>query len=136
MDMKLLGLREHNLSIILLILMTFTPVSIFYQGAGAAMVDSQMISPGVNASSLREINELKVRRALENKIVAEKLKSHGLTKEEVSEKLNNMTDDQVHQIASLTDRIPAGGDGGVGIVIAILVIVALTLLIVYLFKRV
>jgi hypothetical protein len=47
-----------------------------------------------------------------------------------------MSDEQVHQMASLADKIPAGGDAGLGIVIAILVIAALVLLIVYLFKRV
>ena len=134
--MKHLTMRKFNLSIIFLIIFTFTPVALIHSTAKAAMVDSQMIDTGEQASTLREINELKVRRALENKIVAEKLKSHGLTAEEVSEKIDTMTDDQVHQIASLTDRIPAGGDSGVGIVIAILVIVALVLLIVYLWKRV
>ena len=47
-----------------------------------------------------------------------------------------MTDEQVHQMASLADRIPAGGDGALGIVIAVLVIFALVLLIIFLYKRV
>lgn len=134
--MEHLTVRKFNLLIIFLILLTFVPVTLIHSTAKAAMVDSQMINAEENASTLREINEIKVRRALENKIVAERLKNHGLTAEEVSKKLDTMTDDQVHQIASLADRIPAGGDSGVGIVIAILVIVALVLLIVYLWKRV
>ncbi len=134
--MNRLTLRKFNLSIIFLILFTFTPVALIQSTAQAAMVDSQMIEEGQNASTLREINEKKVRRALENKIVAEKLKSHGLTAEEVSNKIASMSDEQVHQIASLSDRIPAGGDGATGVIIAILVIVALVLLIVFLWKRV
>jgi len=134
--MEHLTVRKFNLLIIFLILLTFVPVTLIHSTAKAAMVDSQMINAEENASTLREINEIKVRRALENKIVAERLKNHGLTAEEVSKKLDTMTDDQVHQIASLANRIPAGGDSGVGIVIAILVIVALVLLIVYLWKRV
>lgn len=122
--------------IAILVLVTFTPVSLISAGAKAATVESQMISPEQNASTKREIDEIKVRRALENKIVAEKLMSHGLTKEEVSQKLNQMSDEQVHQMASLADRIPAGGDSGLGIVIAVFVIVALVLLIIYLWKRV
>ncbi|MFI5323888.1 MAG: PA2779 family protein, partial [Thermodesulfobacteriota bacterium] len=94
------------------------------------------IEPGKNSATMREIDELKVRRALENKIVAEQLTSHGFTKGEVSAKLNQMSDEQVHQMASLADRIPAGGDGGLGIIIGILVIVALVLLIILLFKRI
>lgn len=122
--------------IAILVLITFTPVSLISAGAKAATVESQMISPEQNASTKREIDEIKVRRALENKIVAEKLMSHGLTKEEVSQKLNQMSDEQVHQMASLADRLPAGGDSGLAIVITVLVVVALVLLIIYLYKRI
>jgi hypothetical protein len=127
---------KGKISVLVLILLTFTPVSLISSGARAATVDSQMIGPAKNATTMREIDELKVRRALENKLVAEKLMSHGLTKEEVSAKLNQMSDEQVHQMASLADRIPAGGDSGLGIVIAVFVIVALVLLIIFLWKRV
>ncbi|MFI5323701.1 MAG: PA2779 family protein [Thermodesulfobacteriota bacterium] len=127
---------KYKISILILILMTFTPVSLISAVVKAATVESQMIEPGKNAATMREIDELKVRRALENKIVSEQLTSRGLTKGEVSAKLNQMSDEQVHQMASLADRIPAGGDAGLGIIIGILVIVALVLLIILLFKRV
>lgn len=134
--MTLAARRGYNITIVFLVLITFVPVSLISISANAAVTESQMISPRENASTIREINELKVRRALENKIVAEKLMSRGLTKEEVSDKIGEMSDEQVHQIASLTDRIPAGGDSGLAIVVTILIIVALVLLIVYLYKRV
>ncbi len=125
-----------RLPILIMILATFTPVSFIVPGVKAATVDSQMISPDKGSPTMREIDELKVRRALENKLVAGKLMSHGLTSEEVSTKLNRMSDEQVHQMAALADKVPAGGDAGLGIVVAILVIVALVLLIVFLYKRV
>ena len=128
--------HKFRLPILIIILATFVPVSLITASANAAKVDSQMIVPGKDQPTPREIDELKVRRALENKIVAGRLMSHGLTSDEVSAKLNRMSDEQVHQMASLADKIPAGGDAGLGIVIAILVIVALVLLIVFLFKRV
>jgi len=128
--------RRFDLTIIFLVLVTFIPVSLISASSKAAVTQSQMIAPGKNASTLREVDEIKVRRALENKIVAEKLMSHGLTTEEVSEKLNEMSDEQVHQIASLSDRIPAGGDGVVAVVVTVLVIVALVLLIIFLWKRI
>lgn len=127
---------KFHVAVLVLILMTFTPASLISASAEAVTVDSQMISPGENASTKREIDEIKVRRALENKIVAEKLMSHGLTKEEVSQKLNQMSDEQVHQMASLSDRIPAGGDSGLAIIVTILVVVALVLLIIFLYKRI
>jgi hypothetical protein len=130
-------IRGFNITIVFLVLMTFVPVSLISTPVKAAVTGSQMIAPEENASTMREINEIKVRRALENKIVAEKLMSHGLTAEEVSLKINEMSDEQVHQIASLSDKIPAGGDGGVvAVVVTLLVIVALVLLIIYLWKRI
>lgn len=131
-----LARQRFRFSILVLILATFTPVSFITPGARAATAESKMMTMGNDNPTTREINELKVKRALENKIVANKLMGHGLTTEEVSQKLNTMTDEQVHQMASLADKIPAGGDAGLGIVIAILVIAALVLLIIYLFKRV
>jgi hypothetical protein len=62
--------------------------------------------------------------------------NHGLTKEQVLEKMDRMSDEEVHQIASLSDRVPSGGDSGLGIIIGVLVIVALVLVILYLYKRV
>jgi hypothetical protein len=127
---------KYKIYTLILILLTFTPASLISAGVKAATVDSQMITTDKNPTTMREIDELKVRRALENKLVADKLMSHGLTKDEVSAKLNQMSDEQVHQMASLADRIPAGGDSGLGIVIAVFVIVALVLLIIFLWKRV
>jgi len=133
----ILALRnQFQIAIIFLVLLTFVPVALISTPVNAAVTESQMIAPEQNASTLREINELKVRRALENKIVAEKLQSHGLTQEEVSLKIKEMSDEQVHQIASLTDRIPAGGDGAVAVVVTLLVIAALVLLIIFLWKRI
>ena len=128
--------RLFRLIVIALVITTFTPVSLISTSAKAAVAESQMISPDEYPSTKREIDEARVKRALENKIVAEKLMSHGLSKEDVIKKLDSMSDQQVHQMASLSDRIPAGGDAGLGIVITILVVIALVLLIIFLFKRV
>ena len=134
--MKTFKNRNYNLTIIVLVLMTFTPLSLISASTQAATIDSKMIAPEEYGSTLREIDEVKIKRALENKIVAEKLLGHGLTKEEVINKMEHMSDEQVHQIASLSDKIPAGGDSGLAIIVTILVIVALVLVILYLYKRV
>ncbi len=134
--MKTLGNRNCNLAIIVLVLITFTPLSLISASTQAATVESKMIAPEENGSTLREIDEVKIKRALENKIVSEKLLNHGLTKEEVINKMEKMSDEQVHQMASLSDKIPAGGDSGLAIVVTLLVIIALVLLIIFLYKRV
>lgn len=102
----------------------------------ASFLESQMITKTGETVSLRNIDEIKVKRALEHKLVAEKLKSHGLTKEQIIEKMDKMSDKDIHQLASLSDKLPVGADGGAGFVIAVLVIVALVLAILYLWKRV
>jgi hypothetical protein len=101
----------YRLSTIILILAAFTPVFLISKSAECAMADSQMIFP-TGKTYLREINEEKVRSMLENKIVAERLRNFGLSKEEVMVKMANMSDGQIHQLASLSDRIPSGGASG------------------------
>lgn len=134
--MDLVKKRAYRLAVIILVISSFTPVSLISISADAAMVDSRMILPDGTTSSDREIDEKKVRRALENKIVIEKLKSYGLTKDEVLVKMERMSDEQVHQMAALSDRIPAGGNHAVGLLIGALVVVILVLLILFLVKRV
>ncbi|HSE83814.1 MAG TPA: PA2779 family protein [Thermodesulfobacteriota bacterium] len=133
--MELVRNRVYRTLIIVLVLLSFTTVSLISKSAQSAIVDSQMILPGGKKSSLREMDEEKVRTTLENKIVAERLKSYGLSKEEVVEKMQRMSDEQVHQLAALSDRIPAGGDAW-GFIIGALVVAVLILLIIYLARRV
>ena len=128
--------RNFRFLIIGIILSSFIPVSLITNIANASFKDSQYITEAGETVSSRDIDEIKVRRSLENKLVAEKLMSHGLTKEQVIEKMGKMSDEEVHQLASLSDRIPSGGDSGVGLVIAVLVIIALVLVILYLYNRV
>ena len=128
--------RNFRILVIFIVLSAFTPVSMLSHSANAAFKESQFITENGEIISSRDIDEIKVRRSLENKLVAEKLMGHGLTKEQVIDKMDKMSDEDIHQMASLSDRIPTGADSGVGIVIAVLVIIALVLVILYLYKRV
>src|ERR1700757_3448820 len=106
--MEVVRKRIYRVLIIFIVLASFTPVSLISKSAECATTDSQMILPGGKAS-LREIDAEKVRTMLENKIVAERLRNYGLSTEEVTAKMNIMSDAQIHQLASLSDQIPAGG---------------------------
>ncbi|MBK7552850.1 MAG: PA2779 family protein [Syntrophaceae bacterium] len=57
----------------------------------------------------------------------EKLKAHGLNPGEIEQKLQGLSDGQIHVLAQASDRVP-GGDA-LGVVIAILVIILLVILI-------
>ena len=73
---------------------------------------------------------VKVRSFLESKIVRQRLSDFGLTSEEVSSRLNQLSADQIHQIASHIDQVDAGGEVGfVGGIITVLVIVILVIVV-------
>jgi uncharacterized protein DUF6627 len=106
--MNLVGNQIYRI-IILVMITSFIPVSLISKTAECAMADSQMVLPNGNKVPAREIDTEKVRRTLENKIVAERLRAYGLSKEEVIAKMDKMSDGQIYQLASLSDRLPAGG---------------------------
>jgi hypothetical protein len=70
----------------------------------------------------------KIRTALENKLVSQRLLDLGYTSEEVMTRVSQLSDSQLHSFAQKLDDLKVGGDG-LGIIIAVLVIVVLVLLI-------
>jgi hypothetical protein len=72
----------------------------------------------------------KVQKFLETKVIREKLKDLGFTPEEIRMKLSDLSDSQVHQLALHVDEMKVAGDG-VGLFIAVLLIAALIVLIIY-----
>ncbi|MCX5912519.1 MAG: PA2779 family protein [Deltaproteobacteria bacterium] len=95
--------------------------------AGFAPSEGFALTSGERASNLD-----KVQKFLEMKMVRERLKDLGFTPEEIQGKLNDLNDQQLHQVAMKMDDLKVGGDSGLGIVIAILVIVILVIIIVQL----
>jgi hypothetical protein len=81
-----------------------------------------------NASELRQDEISRIQTALETQIVTEKLKAYGLTPGEIEQKLQGLSDEQIHMLAQASDQVLAGGDA-LGVIIAILVIVLLVVLI-------
>ncbi len=71
----------------------------------------------------------RIQHALETEIVKAKLKAYGLSPGEIEQKLQGLSDGQIHLLAQASDQLLAGADDGLGIVIAILVIVLLVILI-------
>jgi hypothetical protein len=69
----------------------------------------------------------KIRQALEAEVVAQRLADFGLSQEEVAAKLPTLSDEQLHQLAGLSDSLAEGGV--LGAVIAVLLIVLLVVVI-------
>jgi hypothetical protein len=127
---KLAGNRFYRISSMMMVV-SFAQFALVSNSAEASIVESRMMLSKGGTPHAREIDEKKIRRMLENKIVAKKLESYGLSDEKISLKMEGMSDEQVHQLASLSDRIPAGGDAGAAALIVIVTIaVAIILLLV------
>ncbi|MGH7407294.1 MAG: PA2779 family protein, partial [Candidatus Methylomirabilales bacterium] len=69
-----------------------------------------------------------VQAFLERKVVRQRLADLGLSPEEIQARLPEMTDAQIHAVASRIEGLQAGGDG-VGIVIGILLVVLIIIVI-------
>ncbi|WP_456393035.1 PA2779 family protein [Persephonella sp.] len=113
---------------VVVLFMAFYFVFLHTAPAMAGMVGSVLSDGKTEAKSLREMEINKIQRALENQLVREKLEAYGLSPQEVKEKLNQMTDQQIHMLAQASDRVLAGGDL-IGAVIGVLIIVLLVILI-------
>ena len=73
-------------------------------------------------ASVRDGDLLSVRRALEHKVVAQKLHDYGVSPEQAEARLASLSDGELHQLASATRGLPTGGDG-VGALIGIIKLV-------------
>jgi hypothetical protein len=75
----------------------------------------------------RAVDIDKIQKALETKMVRERLEKLGYAQEEINSRLAQLSDQQMHNLALQLDDVKVGGDG-LGIVIALLVIVILVVL--------
>jgi hypothetical protein len=77
----------------------------------------------------------KVQTFLENKIVVQKLVDYGVSPEEAMAKVRAMSPQDLHRLASLTDRAAAGADSGIGILIGLAILVILIIVIIKLLNK-
>jgi len=80
------------------------------------------------AAGRRAQNEAKIKATLERKEIAARLSDYGLTPQEVSSRLDRLSDQQVSEFGAQIDKINAGTDA-VGLLITILLIILLVWLI-------
>jgi len=66
-----------------------------------------------------------IKKILESKAVSTRLQQFGFTPEEIQERLSQLSDQQIHQIALQLDQLKVGQGDALGIIIAVLVIAIL-----------
>ncbi|HAR96916.1 MAG TPA: hypothetical protein DCR97_13305 [Deltaproteobacteria bacterium] len=90
----------------------------------AAFSPSQMVlSPSMRSADMDKIQVM-----LENKLVKQRLQDLGFTSTEITNRLAQMSDQQIHSFAQKLDDLRVGGDG-IWVVVAVLAIIALVILI-------
>jgi len=101
--------------------------------AGAGLVPSR--TSGITSiASTRDADMVAVQRALENRLVAQKLRDYGVTPAQVKARLASMSDQDLHTLASTSKGLPSGGDA-LGVIVTILVIALLVILIMKLMNK-
>ncbi|PKN42109.1 MAG: hypothetical protein CVU60_07775 [Deltaproteobacteria bacterium HGW-Deltaproteobacteria-18] len=112
------------------ILVAYLFIAFVPSNADAFLAQSRMSSGKV--VSERSADIASIQSALENKVVTQRLADYGLTPEEVDAKLGTLSDDQLHQLASLSGDV---GGGILGAVIAVLLVILLVVLILQISDR-
>ena len=100
-------------------------------GSVRGVAEAGVIASSIADTGSRVEDMAKVQSFLENKVVVQKLVDYGVSPAEAMEKVKAMSAQDLHRLASLTDRAAAGADGGVLwflIGLAVLVILVLVIL--------
>lgn len=100
----------------------------------AAGLAASRLTGHTTIDSPRAADLAAVQRALEHRVVAQKLRDYGVTPDQVQLRLASASDQELHQLASATRGLPSGGDG-VGTLISLLIVVLLVVLILKLLNK-
>ena len=84
-------------------------------------------------SSERAADIAKIQKVLETKELQQRLQDYGLTPEETAARIDKLSDEQLHRLASNLDSVQAGGDI-LGFVLGVVIIALLVVLIIYLLE--
>lgn len=115
----------------LLVILTMSALDVLPAAAGLAPSSR---SGTTTVDSVRDADMLIAQRTLEHKVVAQKLRDYGVTPADAQRRLANMSDQDLHQLASASKGLPSGGDATGGI-IGVLVVVILVIVVLKLMNR-
>jgi hypothetical protein len=104
-------------------------------GSLRGVAEAGLIASHLSEAEARSENLAKVQSFLENRIVVQKLVDYGVSPEEAKAKVEAMSAQDLHRLASLTDRAGAGTDDGLGILIGLAILVILIIVILKLMNK-
>lgn len=112
--------------LVMIVAFTFSLLVAMPPQSGAVMVESRT-SDGQTMSQRADDLDT-VRNMLEKEVVVQRLADYGYTQQEALARVQNASDEQLHQLAGLSDNLAAGADAA-GVLVSALVIVLLVILI-------
>jgi hypothetical protein len=98
-------------------------------GSVRGVAEAGVIASSFSDAGSRVEDMAKVQSFLENKVVVQKLVDYGVSPAEAMAKVKAMSAQDLHRLASLTDRAAAGTDSALGILIGLAILVILIIVI-------
>ena len=99
-------------------------------GSVRGVAEAGVIASSIEGAGSRVEDMAKVQSFLENKVVVQKLVDYGVSPAEAMAKVQAMSAQDLHRLASLTDRAAAGADSsGIGILIGVAILIILIIVI-------
>jgi hypothetical protein len=98
-------------------------------GSVRGVAEAGVIASGIEVAGSRVEDMAKVQSFLENKVVTQKLVDYGVSPAEAMEKVKSMSAQDLHRLASLTDRAAAGTSDALGFLIGLAILVILIIII-------
>jgi hypothetical protein len=98
-------------------------------GSVRGIAEAGVIASSLSDAGSRAEDMAKVQSFLENKVVVQKLIDYGVSPTEAMAKVQAMSAQDLHRLASLTDRAAAGTDSGLGILIGLAILIILIIVI-------
>jgi hypothetical protein len=104
-------------------------------GSVRGVAEAGVVASSISDAGSRVEDMAKVQAFLENKVVVQKLVDYGVSPSEAMAKVQEMSAQDLHRLASLTDRAPAGTDSFLGVLIALAILVILFIVIMKLLNK-
>jgi hypothetical protein len=104
------------------VIISMLAISMPEQSAFAGMVETdQLVS-----HELAMQDRAKISAFLDRKDVLAQLQQQGVSPSEAKARVNALTDDEAHNIAGKLDQLPAGGDGIIGAIVFVFIVLLIT----------
>ena len=104
-------------------------------GSVRGVAEAGVIASGIEGAASRVEDMAKVQAFLENKVVVQKLVDYGVSPAEAMAKVQAMSAQDLHRLASLTDRAAAGTSDALGFLIGLAILIILVIVILKLMNK-